>query len=137
MWSSRYVIFFLLMIRRPPRSTRTDTLFPYTTLFRSQRSLECPFRDQDFQNGPTGNHPFGRVTCSMPMGQATRQYATPSGRSIAFLHPPWCADKFRPATAIVAECCADRCRRNLLARGMDSTSIYDERAAGTGVDRPC
>src|SRR3546814_14554021 len=29
-----YVIFFL-MIRRPPRSTRTDTLFPYTTLFRS------------------------------------------------------------------------------------------------------
>src|SRR3546814_12094497 len=28
---------FFLMIRRPPRSTRTDTLFPYTTLFRSQR----------------------------------------------------------------------------------------------------
>src|SRR3546814_18592825 len=29
-------LFFFLMIRRPPRSTRTDTLFPYTTLFRSQ-----------------------------------------------------------------------------------------------------
>src|SRR3546814_8220215 len=28
-------IFFFLMIRRPPRSTRTDTLFPFTTLFRS------------------------------------------------------------------------------------------------------
>src|SRR3546814_1585826 len=28
---------FFLMIRRPPRSTRTDTLFPYTTLFRSGR----------------------------------------------------------------------------------------------------
>src|SRR3546814_8809534 len=28
-------MFFILMIRRPPRSTRTDTLFPYTTLFRS------------------------------------------------------------------------------------------------------
>src|SRR3546814_21008908 len=27
--------FFFLMRRRPPRSTRTDTLFPYTTLFRS------------------------------------------------------------------------------------------------------
>src|SRR3546814_17624359 len=27
---------FFLMIRRPPRSTRTDTLFPYTTLFRSE-----------------------------------------------------------------------------------------------------
>src|SRR3546814_19501283 len=30
--------FFFLMIRRPPRSTRTDTLFPYTTLFRSFRT---------------------------------------------------------------------------------------------------
>src|SRR3546814_14616985 len=29
--------FFFLMIRQPPRSTRTDTLFPYTTLFRSGR----------------------------------------------------------------------------------------------------
>src|SRR3546814_6660876 len=28
------------MIRRPPRSTRTDTLFPYTTLFRSPRELD-------------------------------------------------------------------------------------------------
>src|SRR3546814_9315521 len=32
--TSFYLCFFL-MIRRPPRSTRTDTLFPYTTLFRS------------------------------------------------------------------------------------------------------
>src|SRR3546814_7130605 len=32
-------MFFFLMIRRPPRSTRTDTLFPYTTLFRSKA---CP-----------------------------------------------------------------------------------------------
>src|SRR3546814_10308074 len=30
-----FFLFFFLMIRRPPRSTRTDTLFPYTTLFRS------------------------------------------------------------------------------------------------------
>src|SRR3546814_15581106 len=32
---SLYLFVFFLMIRRPPRSTRTDTLFPYTTLFRS------------------------------------------------------------------------------------------------------
>src|SRR3546814_2380693 len=31
------------MIRRPPRSTRTDTLFPYTTLFRSDRTPDFPF----------------------------------------------------------------------------------------------
>src|SRR3546814_2084096 len=35
---SVYNYIFFLMIRRPPRSTRTDTLFPYTTLFRSCRS---------------------------------------------------------------------------------------------------
>src|SRR3546814_10003164 len=34
-------LFFFLMIRRPPRSTRTDTLFPYTTLFRSWHYY-CP-----------------------------------------------------------------------------------------------
>src|SRR3546814_17140711 len=32
-----FVFVCFLMIRRPPRSTRTDTLFPYTTLFRSDR----------------------------------------------------------------------------------------------------
>src|SRR3546814_3721381 len=39
-----FFVFFFLMIRRPPRSTRTDTLFPYTTLFRSTRSF-CSFVD--------------------------------------------------------------------------------------------
>src|SRR3546814_1593977 len=37
------------MIRRPPRSTRTDTLFPYTTLFRSSLREEC----QAGSRGPT------------------------------------------------------------------------------------
>src|SRR3546814_20584554 len=37
-----YLVVFFLMIRRPPSSTRTDTLFPYTTLFRSRQS--CPPR---------------------------------------------------------------------------------------------
>src|SRR3546814_17625382 len=36
------------MIRPPPRSTRTDTLFPYTTLFRSAR-LRAPVRTSDVQ----------------------------------------------------------------------------------------
>src|SRR3546814_14774087 len=34
------IIIFFLMIRLPPRSTRTDTLFPYTTLFRSRHIVE-------------------------------------------------------------------------------------------------
>src|SRR3546814_6466815 len=42
---SRLLCFFFLMTRRPPRSTRTDTLFPYTTLFRS---------GVDVADGPVG-----------------------------------------------------------------------------------
>src|SRR3546814_16102232 len=38
------LLVFFLMIRRPPRSTRTDTLFPYTTLFRSN---ECTSDEQE------------------------------------------------------------------------------------------
>src|SRR3546814_16627576 len=38
------LLLFFLMIRRPPRSTRTDTLFPYTTLFRSRRDHQIQGR---------------------------------------------------------------------------------------------
>src|SRR3546814_17690854 len=57
-----FLFFFFLMIRRPPRSTRTDTLFPYTTLFRSEipyifgtlgyfASLAGPVDDEDRRFG--------------------------------------------------------------------------------------
>src|SRR3546814_2947521 len=39
------------MIRRPPRSTRTDTLFPYTTLFRSQVDLKTLLASADPASG--------------------------------------------------------------------------------------
>src|SRR3546814_8529571 len=57
------------MIRRPPRSTRTDTLFPYTTPFRSPAGVDpadgapgilhgihfdAPFRRRDLQRGRSG-----------------------------------------------------------------------------------
>src|SRR3546814_9830454 len=46
------------MIRRPPRSTRTDTLFPYTTLFRSIRAIEDkPFTEpHDTQQQAVAHH---------------------------------------------------------------------------------
>src|SRR3546814_13227839 len=47
---------FFLMIRRPPRSTRTDTLFPYTTLFRSM------FVDQCYQDEGTARQQAARGT---------------------------------------------------------------------------
>src|SRR3546814_20478965 len=45
-----YYLFLFLMIRRPPRSTRTDTLFPYTTLFRSRFSVKA--RSLQYTEGP-------------------------------------------------------------------------------------
>src|SRR3546814_7662151 len=46
------------MIRRPPRSTRTDTLFPYTTLFRSER---CPRAGADRRRHQVGPVPLPRL----------------------------------------------------------------------------
>src|SRR3546814_2509273 len=54
------------MLRRPPRSTRTDTLFPYTTLFRSPVArLCCP-------EGPVAGARFGSILCEMRWKQARR-----------------------------------------------------------------
>src|SRR3546814_5669704 len=73
------------MIRRPPRSTRTDTLFPYTTLFRSQRGVgrgpgrgdEREARPQDARQAarrsPQGARPGRQV--------GSRQLANPALRS--------------------------------------------------------
>src|SRR3546814_15542541 len=54
-----YCLFFFLMVRRPPRSTRTDTLFPYTTLVRSNYS--CP-----------ANYTLSGTTCSMTLSLPAR-----------------------------------------------------------------
>src|SRR3546814_16168836 len=48
--------FVFLMIRRPPRSTRTDTLFPYTTLFRSRPSTWSWKRGPDEDSRHSAGH---------------------------------------------------------------------------------
>src|SRR3546814_3574255 len=78
------------MIRRPPRSTRTDTLFPYTTLFRAPdrkraRSDPC-YPDRSRPSGPTlhlrafGHRDHRRTTgATEPVGRsaATRALTAP------------------------------------------------------------
>src|SRR3546814_7318201 len=55
------------MIRRPPRSTRTDTLFPYTTLFRSLLNLRTAMTGGEISStGPNS----ARVTLRLPNGAA-------------------------------------------------------------------
>src|SRR6056297_4157000 len=75
------------MIRRPPRSTRTDTLFPYTTLFRSPRSAEAYRRVWTERGSPllyhtrdlarAMNHEFERSQPQVRVYPAMR-YGTPS-----------------------------------------------------------
>src|SRR3546814_14545003 len=88
-------LFFFLMIRRPPRSTRTDTLFPYTTLFRSfsvttihdglhQRT--CPLCEGMY--GVTVAVDDGRVTTVRPNRDDawSRGYICPKGTTLGALH---------------------------------------------------
>src|SRR3546814_14309748 len=62
---SIFIQLFFLMIRLPPRSTRTDTLFPYTTLFRSRPA------DDQFSGGRGGDAgcPRARTGRSCAQGQ--------------------------------------------------------------------
>src|SRR3546814_1414045 len=65
------------MIRRPPRSTRTDTLFPYTTLFRSHLSIGRVVLGDQHGKRPNGGRCFGRRRPSLPCrgsGAAQRHF---------------------------------------------------------------
>src|SRR3546814_2967806 len=59
------LLFFFLMIRRPPRSTRTDTLFPYTTLFRSAIRAQVPVPHGERSRTPVNDS--GRDQSSVPL----------------------------------------------------------------------
>src|SRR3546814_3488320 len=71
--------FFFLMIRRPPRSTRTDTLFPYTTLFRSaldQGRLQHPGLLGQMVDVPSDRLALPKVA-THPRPHATRTIGAP------------------------------------------------------------
>src|SRR3546814_15237755 len=66
------LLLLFLMIRRPPRSTRTDTLFPYTTLFRSHRLP--PPAPQDAGVRVARRRSFPRPPDPQPGGGADRPH---------------------------------------------------------------
>src|SRR3546814_2819182 len=61
------------MIRRPPRSTRTDTLFPYTTLFRSPRTGRS-IMDRTVLVVNTSNMPVAAREASVYVGATIAEY---------------------------------------------------------------
>src|SRR3546814_14087355 len=80
--------FFFLMIRRPPRATLTDTLFPYTTLFRSvQVSLHHGGKRQQPASDPRGvrnaHPPLGRHRVQMRAGRDQQDRVVPITDSLA------------------------------------------------------
>src|SRR3546814_18358176 len=73
------------MIRRPPRSTRTDTLFPYTTLFRSEDQRDKPGGRKGFsydpdhsqhERGKPPQRPMNAKTTKLPSEGETSDRAT-------------------------------------------------------------
>src|SRR3546814_8846040 len=73
-----FVIFFL-MIRRPPRSTRTDTLFPYTTLFRSACRQHDHHRSLRPEGHPRDNERTGLAVTPGTMQESTQTRPAPAG----------------------------------------------------------
>src|SRR3546814_4670403 len=65
------------MIRRPPRSTRTDTLFPYTTLFRSTRRSQGGLRYARHIWGPTRGYAPQATRARPPRKCCLRQPSRP------------------------------------------------------------
>src|SRR3546814_19972398 len=68
--------FFFLKIRRPPRSTRTDTLFPYTTLFRSQQEAAQSLRSH-VEPPPGSEQPWARDLARGLIGGANHGGGSP------------------------------------------------------------
>src|SRR3546814_20972472 len=71
------------MIRRPPRSTRTDTLFPYTTLFRS-RCKDIRRRGGDEAVRSAGCLKIGRVVAEDIVGPALDERPIPREERVGF-----------------------------------------------------
>src|SRR3546814_15839108 len=84
------------MIRRPPRSTRTDTLFPYTTLFRSRPRTRSPYARQSRSPPPPAppERPASRAQTSRPSSTPVAPSDFPvKGYAASFLRePPPCID---------------------------------------------
>src|SRR3546814_13531712 len=75
------------MIRRPPRTTRTDTLFPYTTLFRSLRHIALDVADV------TAAEALGNENVERPADQAVARVAEyPLGLGVHKLDAPLSVD---------------------------------------------
>src|SRR3546814_1821521 len=133
-------LFFFLMIRRPPRSTRTDTLFPYTTLFRSRPAAQEQLKILGEQ---TGVATLPVVAGQMPVDIAKRalQAAKLGGYDVLMLDT---AGRLHIDETLMLEVAAVRDavqpHETLLVAdsltGQDAVNVaksFNERVGGTGI----
>src|SRR3546814_6755399 len=73
------------MIRRPPRSTRTDTLFPYTTLFRS--GLLPVDHEVTTPTSPVFNYPYRRTREALETMRRAEQWDACHGLKLQYVNP--------------------------------------------------
>src|SRR3546814_2836194 len=118
---SYLLVVFFLIIRRPPRSTRTDTLFPYTTLFRSPRSARSPRRRSPpawYGCPPTRPRPRpGRGSPSCPSPAGTRRPGSAPGRGRSEEHTSELQSLMRISYAVF-------CLKKKKQNNNKSTTIY-------------
>src|SRR3546814_16987101 len=124
------------MILRPPRSTRTDTLFPYTTLFRSPRRGRL---DPARGAAPRIAHPHidrlgaARLAAEIDMGDIARQRESlPADRDAEIVGDRCDADRarrrHRARVALIAAA------RDALAHGPDRKSAVEGKSVSVRVD---
>src|SRR3546814_8039319 len=98
--------FFSLMILRPPRSTRTDTLFPYTTLFRSRRP---PCRHWPLSpRRPCWHCGSGTAPCCA--GHRSEEHTSELQSLMRISYAVFCLKKKKNKK--LTECTKDKCRDN-------------------------
>src|SRR3546814_10201124 len=71
------------MIRRPPRSTRTDTLFPYTTLFRSEHALRASYHRTETLSPWFRDCPLGELVGQKLLAVRLERFAADLARNPA------------------------------------------------------
>src|SRR3546814_12323910 len=110
------------MIRRPPRSTRTDTLFPYTTLFRSVR------KSDRFELGAADPRGLGRLRRQVLAGEAARRRdrITDRFRARRRLKQTQGQSKWAPRISTSSSICRGRIRRKYKRKRSEKRRVGTE-----------
>src|SRR3546814_20108143 len=127
------------MVRRPPRSTRTDTLFPYTTLFRSQLAPQYApaHRRSSIVEGIAylGRPIHGRAQCERHIFRRPARDAIAVGDMVGGSRSDEAMNKYfhveRPANLI--ELAGDR--DNIIARARVGARMHVAEIDRSGIDR--